>query len=360
MSKQNITYRFSADNFELTDNNLATFDIVASKANTMTTHSISFQPGAFKKAIVSLRDRRKMLPMFFNHNPDEILGGFPVNDISERAGNLKMKAQLNLDIAKAKEVYSLIKQNVLTDVSVGVSIDPSKMKYDEQTDSMQVKEVSELFETSVVWSGANPEAVITSFSATAYGDLPVADEGYPWDSDKAIGRIKKLTKSSDTPNTTYKEAFMWFDADNIDNFTAYKLPFADVIDGKLKAVPKALSAVVGAINGSRGGVKIPKNDESKIKRNINKYYAKMGQDKVFAIKYIDEYNIVDCEKLLINSKLSKSEAKTVISLIKKDGKGDVAVSNGSLSGEEINQLLDLLNQQELEIKLCHLKQALQI
>ena len=86
----------------------------------------------------------------------------------------------------------------------------------------------------------------------------------------------------------------------------------------------------------------------------------MGKSKAFAIKYIDEYNIIDCEKLLLDSKLSQEEAKTIISQIKADGRRDVAVEKGGLSKDQVNNLLEILNKQTLEIKLCQQKKALRV
>jgi hypothetical protein len=50
-------------------------------------------------------------------------------------------------------------------------------------------------------------------SVTAFQDLPLADRD--------------------------RDAHVWYDSANKDNFTAYKLLIADVIDGKLTAVPRA-------------------------------------------------------------------------------------------------------------------------
>jgi hypothetical protein len=39
-----------------------------------------------------------------------------------------------------------------------------------------------------------------------------------------------------------------------ENFTAYKLLIADVIDGRLQAVPRAVMAAAAITQGSRGGI----------------------------------------------------------------------------------------------------------
>ena len=36
----------------------------------------------------------------------------------------------------------------------------------------------------------------------------------------------------DEPNQKYRDAHVWYDSDNKNNFTAYKLLIADVVNGK--------------------------------------------------------------------------------------------------------------------------------
>jgi hypothetical protein len=64
-------------------------------------------------------------------------------------------------------------------------------------------------------------------------------------------------------------------------FTGYKLPIADVIDGKLKAVPRAALAAAQVLHGARGGVDLPAKDVSAVKPHIERYYGKMGDEAPF-------------------------------------------------------------------------------
>ena len=58
--------------------------------------------------------------------------------------------------------------------------------------------------------------------------LDLADPDREWDSDGA--------GAEDKPNERYRDAHIWYDADNQDKFTAYKLLICDVVDEKLVAV----------------------------------------------------------------------------------------------------------------------------
>jgi hypothetical protein len=51
-----------------------------------------------------------------------------------------------------------------------------------------------------------------------------------------------LPQTTDEPNEKYREAHIWYDNEKKDICTAYKLLIADVIDGKLRAVPRAVMA----------------------------------------------------------------------------------------------------------------------
>ncbi len=76
----------------------------------------------------------------------------------------------------------------------------------------------------------------------------------------------------------YRDAHVWYDGGNSDNFTAYKLLIADVIDGKVRAVPRAIMAAGNVMQGSRGGVDLPDQDIDRVKSHLAKYYKKMGED----------------------------------------------------------------------------------
>jgi hypothetical protein len=113
-------------------------------------------------------------------------------------------------------------------------------------------------------------------SVTAFKDLPLASRGREWDHDKAEARVRRWAKAEDGPTAKYRGAHVWFDADNKDEFGAYKLLIADVINGQLKVVPRAVMSAGGIMDGARGGVDLPKADIQRVKSHLAKYYKKMG------------------------------------------------------------------------------------
>ena len=79
-------------------------------------------------------------------------------------------------------------------------------------------------------------------AVTSFQDLPLADRDRDWDGDAAEKRVRAWAGAEDEPNEKYRDAHVWYDADKKDNFTAYKLLIADVVDGRLVAVPRGVMA----------------------------------------------------------------------------------------------------------------------
>ncbi len=145
----------------------------------------------------------------------------------------------------------------------------------------------QLFEHSLVSVPANPEARATiakslgmeipalplsGKAVVPYQDLPIMeDPEHPWDAGAARKRIAEWAGED---MAKYKKAFLWFDSDAPENVTSYKLPFADVVDGGLKAVFRGVAACVAVMHGGRGGADIPEADQSAIMGQLTKYYKK--------------------------------------------------------------------------------------
>jgi len=115
-------------------------------------------------------------------------------------------------------------------------------------------------------------------SVTSFQDLPLADRDREWDGDAAEKRVRRWADAEDAPNAKYRDAHVWYDKDKKDNFTAYKLLIADVIGGRLQAVPRGVMAAAAVLQGSRGGVDLPPSDVDRVRSHLAKYYAKMGEE----------------------------------------------------------------------------------
>jgi hypothetical protein len=114
-------------------------------------------------------------------------------------------------------------------------------------------------------------------AVTSFQDFNLADVDREWDGDAADKRIRKRADAEDEPNQRYRDAHVWYDADNKDNFTAYKLLICDVVNSKALAVPRGVMAAGGIMQGARGGVDIPESDVDRVKSHLAKYYRKMDR-----------------------------------------------------------------------------------
>ena len=114
-------------------------------------------------------------------------------------------------------------------------------------------------------------------SVTVFQDLPLADRDREWDATAAEKRVRKWADAEDEPDAKYRDAHVWYDSDKKDNFGAYKLLIADIVNGQLTAVPRAVMAAAAVMQGSRGGVDLPKDDIDRVKSHLAKYYKKMDE-----------------------------------------------------------------------------------
>lgn len=246
-------------------------------------------PGAFNDGLKA--QGGDVLPILWQHDRAQPVG---VGHFSDKDSGvfLSLKMPKN-DTFVTGRVLPQLSVGSVSNFSIGMRIDHSKSTY---KDGLRYINRAQLVETSFVTFPANPEAKITHVkSVGAARDLPIADADMSWDGDAARERVQKFTKSEESPSSEYKKAFLWYDSDNADNFTAYKLPFADVVDGELKAVPAGLSAALGAIRGARGGVKgISAHDMASIKSVIKSYYTEMGKPNPFAEKQWDIEDVKKC------------------------------------------------------------------
>jgi hypothetical protein len=232
----------------------------------------------FKKNPVMLIDHKNSV--------ENIAGSF--EDIFEDDNGLFFKAKFS------KSDYPLIKhtrQVYLEGHAKALSIGGQWFFEDEKNPHNLT--LAKIFEISLVAVPADPNALATALqkalkminieikNSVPFQNLPLADRDRAWDSGQAIARVRAFTGSEEEPTNVYKKAFLWWDLKNENNFYAYKLPIADVIDGQMYVIPRAIFAATAALRGARGGVEIPEADKQSIISNIERYYEKMELESPF-------------------------------------------------------------------------------
>jgi len=149
-------------------------------------------------------------------------------------------------------------------VSLGQEVSPADMVVTES-----VEEIAE----------EAPMEMYLARKATGASDLPIADRGMAWDSVAADKRVRAwATEGTNMDWAKYGKAFFYFDTSKPEQFGAYKLQFADIVEGELKAVPRGIFAVAAVLNGDRGGVDLPDADRADIKSKVSAYYDRMANE----------------------------------------------------------------------------------
>jgi hypothetical protein len=113
-----------------------------------------------------------------------------------------------------------------------------------------------------------------------YQDFPIAERDMIWDSKAAEKRVREAySGANDIINfNRYRRAFMLHDKNEPELVGSYKLQIADFIDGRLTVIPKAVFSVAESLQGARGGVDIPEDDQNRMKEQVSRYYAKMRNE----------------------------------------------------------------------------------
>ncbi|MCK9629341.1 MAG: HK97 family phage prohead protease [Bacteroidales bacterium] len=126
-------------------------------------------------------------------------------------------------------------------------------------------EVSQLWVPVAVQQAASPQ----QSRKTIPSNLPLADEGLAWDGDAAETRVREWAGGD---WAKYRKAFLWYDAEDAENYGAYKLPVGDIVDDELHAVWRGVAAAAAAMAGARGGVDIPDEDRTAVIATLKAYY----------------------------------------------------------------------------------------
>lgn len=110
------------------------------------------------------------------------------------------------------------------------------------------------------------EAAALVAAVTGATDLTIADRDTDWDADAARGRMAGAGALAD--------GHFWVDPDgDAESADAYSLPFADVVDDTLTAIPAGIFAAGEAADSGDG---IPDDDLDAVRTRISGYYTRMA------------------------------------------------------------------------------------
>lgn len=133
------------------------------------------------------------------------------------------------------------------------------------------------------YGAAELAGLVATVLGEGHNDLPVAPRDRAWDGEAAAGRVAGQCEV-DTENASaenwacYARAFL-YRVDGADPATkgAYKLGFADIIDGELTIIPQGVIAVAGVLQGARGGADIPAEQQERLRGVVTALYEHVNE-----------------------------------------------------------------------------------
>lgn len=266
MSKNIMTRSFQRD---LSVSDVGEVSGYACRWDEVDSYGTMFRKGCFAKTIA---ERFRKIVFLFSHDVSRPLG--PLLELYEDDIGLFFRA-----LFSAAQSAQDVRQLVVDGAVSGVSFAFTPVRQTSAGGATVYNEVK-LYEISLVAMPANDNARVIEARAvpnTAYSDdMPLAPRNYEWGADTAIERVRAWAGGDEIDFEKYRRAFMWYDEENAENLTAYKLPFCDIINGELYAVPRAIFAIAGGHGVNAAD--IPEDDKERIRAIVNSWYARMRDE----------------------------------------------------------------------------------
>ena len=230
-------------------------------------------------------------------------------------------------------------------MSIGFNIADSEMD-----GRLRILKEIDLHEISLVTFPANPAASVSGFKAvTPFKDFPIASRSRSWDSTEAIARVRAHSDSTESPSSTYRNFFLWYDADDAENFGAYKMSFVDIIDGEPHVIPRAINNAKARLDQTD----IPAADKERVLANINRYQAKFedsSDGKMFNLEdVIDIKDKRDLRNFFKSTDIFTKQAREhIMETVFKSAQGDLGDDEGQVeldqkAADELSSLFKSFN-----------------
>lgn len=133
------------------------------------------------------------------------------------------------------------------------------------------------------------ELVMKGLSFVTKGPVPYKSHGIVDDTDSEWDGPAQVKACGDDLDKL-KSICAWFDGENADKKSAYKLPHHEA--ESLKANWRGVAAAMGALMGSRGGVKIPEGDKKAVFQHLAKHYKEFGKEAPDYEKAVELFDIL--------------------------------------------------------------------
>ena len=296
MNREHKTFHFKATNVASEQRNGVNIGIIEGYASTweLDRGDDMIMQGAFTKTISEHMNKGRQIRMYAGHDNSKLIGGYPIEFVREDAKGLFVRGEVNIDVQDGKEAYSLAKQGVLSDMSIGFSIPDYKMNTEmKMVGDRMVRCIKELalWEISLVPEPMNAGAKVTAVKSF---DLPIAPRDTEVNSESA---------------QTYL----------IDTKT---LSIGNEINGVMTIIPKAVFACASTLIGARGALTIDEDSIQEAKHQVESLYKKMGLLSPFEGDVVDITLVEACtnakevEQLLRFKGFSQLASKAIVRILK--------------------------------------------
>lgn len=240
-----------------------------------------FTPDSFVR-----KSKSFVVPVYYNHGMGPINQEIGEATLTKEDTGWRAVAKLYMDDPVAKTVFDSVKSSAHGFSTGAMQHLVSREAKSNDTNWLKKWVVGEI---SLTETPAEPKAIVENIKSvdgeiirepaweeaekgvSGASGLPLASRDRAWDASAAVKRVRTWAGVTDKPNAKYKKAFFWWDSANADNLTAGKLPFADVINGQLTAIPRGIFAVAQRLSGTN----IPAGDKTSIQGKVSSYYGKM-------------------------------------------------------------------------------------
>ena len=286
----------------------------ASTSDVIDSYGTVIAAGAFTQSIAERGlSGPKGIKLLVGHNWSQPAG--KITKLEQRDKGLWIEAQLDLGISYAKDMYLAAKANGGLSFSVGFRLrsqDTEMMESESGEEYLLIKKGT-LREVSIVANPSNENAGMElvrkeesrAWRVGAARNLPVGSDS-AWDGAAAKNRIFEAAgfNDGDPDPEMARRAFLVYD-DSAPNLKgSYKLPFADVIGGQLRAMPAGLRGASSRLPQAA----IPESVMARARHVLDMYFEKME-------RAADELTLTRLQEMLVEEgwvKQGKVEDLTTI------------------------------------------------
>ncbi len=140
-------------------------------------------PGAF---VSTLKERAGQIKLLWQHDQKDPIG--IIEELREDVSGLYIRGRLMLDLARGREAYALLKQGIVSGLSIGYS--PTRFRVDPDT-GVRILGGVDLWEVSLVTFPANHAAQVTVFKhADGVEDAVLNDR--EWQQFQQAGHVMRM------------------------------------------------------------------------------------------------------------------------------------------------------------------------